>query len=235
MMLNLQAPIYVGYYSNEVISRNTIVNTSTGIFVYAEGSNTTISNNLLENLPGFGSMSYGIDAESFYGGYNAVSHNTVTNPGSGGVDININDGYPVLAFSNNLTGGEYGFFAESTQISLFGNTVSSANHAIYSAYNYNFSYYSNTITNANYSFYSYEDEGGSVFANTFIDAQANSPSLYFLYLYYNEGPLSFFHNNFINSTTNSTTYFYLDGVPYNGPVSLYQQFQKAGHSPRMSP
>lgn len=229
-IVNSSEAIYIEDYSNVVVSGNTVINTTDGIYVYSDGVNFNVSNNFIENLPGFGGMNYGVEIEDTYGGNNTVSHNTVINVSSSGDGIYLDYCANVIVFSNKVVnGGEYGFyFEENFPIVAFGNSVSNADTGIYSYENYNFTYYSNTITNSNYSFYSKYDYSGVAFANTFMDSQSNNSALYFLSIYANEGPLTFYHNNFVNSTFNSTTmnYFHL---AYGYPVFMNKLLPVGGN------
>lgn len=197
-------------YFNSVITSNTIINvTGEGIYIYTDGPGANISNNLVENMPGFGGMSYGIDMEYIYGGTNIISHNTVLNTGSSGTGIYVYYSFgTILVYSNVVANTSYGFFIYyNNNVLFFGNSVTNASDTgIYSYENGNTSYYSNTVINGNTSFVSADDFQVFVFANTFIDTQKNNSGLSFLTVgdYY---AVTFYHNNFINATTNSTTSF----------------------------
>ena len=227
-IVNSTEGIYDYVNANSAVTSNTVINvTGTGIYVYTWDPNTNVSNNLVENLPGFGPMSCGIDNELLEGGNNIVSHNTVVNPGSSGYGIILNDSSPALAYSNTVNGGKYGIYVYKNALtSIFGNTVNNADYGIYSHDNENTSYYSNTINNANRSFYSNYDYSTSVFANTFSDSQINSPQLYFLDIE-NYSAITFYHNNFLNSTTDSTTNNYFCNA--SGPLFMNDPLPTGGN------
>lgn len=217
------------YYFNSVVTSNTVINvTDEGIYLYIEGPGVIVSNNLVENMPGFGQMSYGFYIEWVYGGNIVISHNTVLNAGSNSYGYFIDYVYGADVYSNTASNTYYAFYLEENlNLLMFGNTANTAfGYGIYSEYNYNVSYYGNTINNANTSFYSYEDVLVSIFSNTFHDTQANNTGLYFLSLEYYSG-LTFYHNNFINDTTNSTTAFY--NFDPNGPLSMNQPLPVGGN------
>ncbi len=230
-ILNSKYAIVDYYYFDIAISRNVITNVSyTGILVQTDGpGGMIVSSNTVQNMPGFGQMTYGLSISDLYSGVNTVYNNTVINAGSGAYGIYIYTVYggELTLYSNTVTNSYAGLLIEDTlNVSYFGNVVSTAQYGIYSEYNANNSYYSNTIDNASYSLYSLRDVGVQVFANTFHDAQVNDSSLYFLELSLYSG-LVLYHNNFINSTTNST----VKNEVYapSGPLYMYKALPVGGN------
>ncbi|MGC8506186.1 MAG: NosD domain-containing protein [Thermoplasmata archaeon] len=189
-----------------------------------------VSYNTVENLPGFGSFSYGIDVEYFYTGNNYISHNTVLNGGSASHGIYLYEMLGLLAFDNRVNNTSYAYYIyDSPGASLFNNTASNSYYGLYSYYNENYSYYSNTFINDNYSLVSFYDYLGYIYANTLMDTQSNAPTtLYFLYLYEPYGTLMFYHNNFLNETKNSMVknYYY---NPSNYPVYMNAPLPTGGN------
>ncbi len=226
--LNTSLAVTAYYYSNVIVTGNTIINVSDeGIYLYSDGAGqSNISYNLIENLPGFGSMSYGIDLEYYYTGTNIVSHNTVLNGGSSSYGFYLYENLGTWVFDNFANDSEYAYYLEENNVlSFFNNTAEGSYCGIYSYENSNFQYYGNTLTNNNFSLYSEYDYSGTVFANTIQVNYSNATStIYFLYLYEPYGQLSFYHNNFLNETTNSTTanyyYPYSTAVFMNAPLPV---------------
>lgn len=221
--------IYVYFFTNMFIESNVVVNVSEyGIFDEAYGPNTIVTGNIVENAAGYAPMTDAFYLYGLYGGNNIVAHNSVINPGSSAYGIYLEESYPALVFSNTVYGGDTGLYlTDNSPMSVFDNTVANASCGIYSSENSIFSYYSNTVDNANYSFESIDDYNGAVFANTFSDSQANSTSLYFLYLESNLATITFYHNNFLNSTTNSTTSDYIYSP--EGPLFMNEALPIGGN------
>jgi hypothetical protein len=232
VFINSSDAVEIFYYSNVTVTGNTIINVSDeGIELYSYNAGVVnVSYNTVENLPGFGSFSYGIDVEYFYSGNNYISHNTVLNGGSNSEGIYLYDLLGTWVFDNHVNNTEYAYdFEYNNVISFFNNTASNSDYGLYSYENSNFSYYSNTFINDNYSLYSEYDYLGYIYANTFLDTQANAPAaLHFLYLYYPYGTLTFYHNNFLNETTNSVVqnYYY---NPDNYPVYMNAPLPAGGN------
>ena len=232
VFINSTYAVEIFYYSNVTVTGNTIINVSDeGIELYSYAAGVVnVSYNTVENLPGFGSFSYGIDVEDFYSGNNYISHNTVLNGGSASDGIYLYDLLGTWVFDNHVNNTGYAYdFEYNNVISFFNNTAYNSDYGLYSYENSNFSYYSNTFINDNYSLYSEYDYLGYIYANTFLDTQANAPAaLHFLYLYYPYGTLTFYHNNFLNETTNSVVqnYYY---NPSNYPVYMNAPLPTGGN------
>lgn len=204
LVVNSTTAIQEGNYSDTEVTGNHLTNVyNTAISLWANGANSTVSNNMIENMPGIGSMSNGIEVNALFGG--TVSKNTILNPGSTSQGIYVENSLDVAIYSNLVNRSEVAFNLQTNNnMLLFANTVNTAyQYGIQSIGNYNSSYYSNTVNNANTSLYAANGSKTLVYANTFHDAQANQSNLVFLSLY-QYGFDYFFHNNFLNSTTNST-------------------------------
>ena len=222
VFINSSDAVEIYYYSNVTVTGNTIINVSDeGIYLYSGFAGlVNVSYNTVENLPGFGSFSYGIEVEAFYTGNNYISHNTVLNGGSGSEGIYLYDLLGTWVFDNRVSNTEYAYdiYYGNNVISFFNNTASNSDYGLYSYYNSNFSYYSNTFINDNYSMYLEYDYLGYIYANTFLDTQANAPAtLYFLYLYYPYGTLTFYHNNFLKIQV--PEYIIVPSIPAIAPTT----------------